>query len=71
MKMDDIKKADIESNSLSPSNDRSPDPQLASDEIYIDPIVEKRATAKFDKFMMPQMALLMVIAYLDRSNIGL
>ncbi|RDL30983.1 Uncharacterized protein BP5553_09772 [Venustampulla echinocandica] len=41
-----------------------------SDYVLIDPLVEKRIIAKFDKFMMPQMALLMLMAYLDRSNIG-
>jgi hypothetical protein len=65
--MDDLKQADVESNSPSISNGGSSD---LPDEVFIDPVMEKRITSKFDKFMMPQMALLMVIAYLDRSNIG-
>ncbi|OBT70771.1 hypothetical protein VF21_10192 [Pseudogymnoascus sp. 05NY08] len=68
--MNDLKEADIESNSAPASNGGSPDPPLGLSEVFIDPIVEKRTIAKFDKFMMPQMALLMLIAYLDRSNIG-
>jgi hypothetical protein len=42
---------------------------LTSD-IYVDPVIEKRALSKFDKFMLPQIAILVLIAYLDRSNIG-
>ncbi len=38
--------------------------------IFIDPVLEKRTLAKYDKFVLPQMALLIIIAYLDRSNIG-
>ncbi|KAI1027853.1 hypothetical protein LB503_011845 [Fusarium chuoi] len=32
--------------------------------------VEKKVLSKFDKFVMPQMALLVLFAYLDRTNIG-
>lgn len=38
--------------------------------IFVDPVIEKRALAKFDKFLLPQIAILVMIAYLDRSNIG-
>jgi hypothetical protein len=38
--------------------------------IFVDPVIEKRALAKFDKFFLPQMAILVLIAYLDRTNIG-
>jgi hypothetical protein len=69
--MSDNKEVDIESNSLSASNGDHSNPQLGANEIFIDPVVLKRITSKFDKFMMPQMAVLMIIAYLDRSNIGL
>ena len=69
--MSDNKEVDIESNSLSASNGEHTNPQLGTSEIFIDPVVLKRVTSKFDKFMMPQMAVLMIIAYLDRSNIGL
>lgn len=69
--MNDNKEVDIESNSLSASNGEHPNPQIGASEIFIDPVLLKRVTSKFDKFMMPQMAVLMIIAYLDRSNIGL
>ncbi|KAF7560977.1 hypothetical protein G7046_g3181 [Stylonectria norvegica] len=36
----------------------------------IDPELEKRALRKFDMFLLPQLALLTVLAYLDRTNIG-
>ena len=42
-----------------------------SNEIYVDPDVEKSIISKFDKYMMPQMAVLVLLAYLDRSNIGM
>ncbi|KAF9770567.1 hypothetical protein IL306_011875 [Fusarium sp. DS 682] len=32
--------------------------------------VERKVLSKFDKFVMPQMALLVLFAYLDRTNIG-
>lgn len=31
---------------------------------------ERRVLSKFDKFVMPQMAILVLFAYLDRTNIG-
>lgn len=41
-----------------------------SSDIYVDPDSERSTISKFDKFMIPQMALLVLLAYLDRSNIG-
>lgn len=41
-----------------------------SHDIYIDPALERRTMAKYDKFLLPQMAMLIILAYLDRSNIG-
>lgn len=35
-----------------------------------DALMEKRAWRKFDKFLLPQMALVIILAYLDRTNIG-
>lgn len=31
---------------------------------------QRKVLSKFDKFVMPQMALLVLFAYLDRTNIG-
>lgn len=31
---------------------------------------EQRVLSKFDKYVMPQMAILVLFAYLDRTNIG-
>ncbi|KIX95241.1 uncharacterized protein Z520_09158 [Fonsecaea multimorphosa CBS 102226] len=39
-------------------------------EVFVDPDIEKRAIKKFDRLVLPQMALIMLIAYLDRANIG-
>ena len=36
----------------------------------IDPEVEKRVVRKFDKHMVPLLATLYLLAFLDRSNIG-
>lgn len=37
---------------------------------YVDPILEKSAMRKFDRWAMPQFGILILIAYLDRTNIG-
>ncbi|KAF7545218.1 hypothetical protein G7Z17_g9358 [Cylindrodendrum hubeiense] len=68
--MSDLKESIIDSSSAPASNDDSHDSSTGISAVIIDPVVEKRTISKFDKFMMPQMALLMLIAYLDRSNIG-
>ncbi|KAJ6445272.1 high-affinity nicotinic acid transporter [Purpureocillium lavendulum] len=39
-------------------------------EVEIDVQAEKRVLSKFDWFVMPQMSLLVLFAYLDRTNIG-
>ena len=39
-------------------------------QIEIDPVLERRVMRKFDMFVVPQMILLVILAYLDRSNIG-
>jgi MFS family permease len=39
-------------------------------EIYIDPVMEKRIIRKFDMLALPQYILIIVLAYLDRTNIG-
>jgi hypothetical protein len=31
---------------------------------------EKRVLRKFDKFLLPPLAVILLIAYLDRSNLG-
>ncbi|RDW75399.1 hypothetical protein BP6252_06541 [Coleophoma cylindrospora] len=68
--MSELKETHVESDSLPPGSDGFLEPTLGFNEVYIDTDAEKRITTKFDKFMMPQMALIMIIAYLDRSNIG-
>lgn len=41
-----------------------------SQDIYVDPLMERRVMSKFDRYVLPQFAILVLIAYLDRSNIG-
>ncbi|KZF21980.1 MFS general substrate transporter [Xylona heveae TC161] len=36
----------------------------------IDPQLEKRTLAKFDKYLLPQLFVILILAYLDRTNIG-
>ena len=43
----------------------SPEP-----EIYVDPILLKRAMRKFDWLLFPQLGLILVLCLLDRTNIG-
>ncbi len=39
--------------------------------LQIDPVAERRVLSRFDWFVMPQMAILVLFAYLDRTNIGM
>lgn len=41
-----------------------------SEAIYIDPEKEKAVLRKFDKFLLPQAFLFILLNYLDRSNLG-
>jgi hypothetical protein len=38
--------------------------------VQIDRDVESKVYQKFDKYLLPQVALLTILAYLDRTNIG-
>ncbi len=40
-------------------------------EIYIDPAVQRRALRKFDYFVLPQIMILSIIGYMDRSNLDM
>jgi hypothetical protein len=46
------------------------DVSITQADVFIDPELEKRVMRKFDRFVLPQFAILVLIAYLDRSNIG-
>ncbi|KAL2207599.1 MFS general substrate transporter [Sarocladium strictum] len=39
-------------------------------EIYIDPVMERRIVTKFDWLVLPQFVIIIILGYLDRSNIG-
>lgn len=39
-------------------------------QINVDPELEKRSLRKFDIFLLPQLALVTIVAYLDRTNLG-
>ncbi|KAL1856484.1 hypothetical protein VTK73DRAFT_8235 [Phialemonium thermophilum] len=69
--MDAEKTAHDDSKALPPRDgSRSPSPAAEVDDLYIDPQLERSTVAKFDKYVLPQMAVLIILAYLDRSNIG-
>ena len=38
--------------------------------VFVDPHHEKTAMRKFDMILLPQIALFVLVCYLDRSNIG-
>ena len=38
--------------------------------IELDPELERRTLRKFDKFLLPPLAVILLIAYLDRSSLG-
>jgi hypothetical protein len=38
--------------------------------IYIDPEKEKAVMRKFDKYLLPQAFIFLLLNYLDRSNLG-
>jgi hypothetical protein len=40
-------------------------------DFYIDPVMEKRIIRKFDMFALSQYTLIIILAYLDRTNIGM
>ncbi|KIV95264.1 hypothetical protein PV10_02937 [Exophiala mesophila] len=40
------------------------------EEVFVDPVIEKRARFKFDCIVLPVIAICMLMAGLDRSNIG-
>lgn len=49
------------------------EPSIASGNfsaLAVDPAVEKQALKKFDLYLLPQLSILTVLAYLDRTNIG-
>ncbi|VUC31689.1 unnamed protein product [Clonostachys rosea] len=43
---------------------------VAGSEPYIDPDIENAAVKKFDRYVLPQILILVLLSYLDRSNIG-
>ena len=59
--MSDIEKSQVVANA---------DPQVDDEDIYIDPVKEKKILHKCDLFMTSLLTLAFLSAYLDRSNIG-
>lgn len=52
------------------------EPERAADKLdgdsepYVDPVLERQALRKFDCYVLPQILIMVLLAYLDRSNIG-
>lgn len=38
--------------------------------IELDPELERRTLRKFDKYLLPPLSVILLLAYLDRSNLG-
>lgn len=55
-----------------PSHEEAPKPvdTNAASSIYIDPQKERAIVTKFDCLVLPQFVIIIILAYLDRSNIG-
>lgn len=68
--MDEKKQVDSEAKLGESTQARFGNISLQDADIYVDPELEKHVMRKFDRFILPQFAILMLIAYLDRSNIG-
>lgn len=49
----------------------SPQMAAASSDLTIDPAAEKRLLRKLDAWLAPMMIIAFLVAYLDRSNIGM
>lgn len=45
--------------------------QGTTSDIQLDPALEKQTLRKFDLFLLPQIAILIIIGYLDRTNVGM
>jgi hypothetical protein len=47
------------------------DPSIGEvQDLSFDSEAEKKVLRKFDKFLLPPLAVILLIAYLDRSNLG-
>jgi hypothetical protein len=69
--MSDIEKqVDVKDTSSQRTPDSPIDHGVGDAAPYIDPVLEKHVLQKFDRWLLPQMMLLMLISNLDRSNIG-
>lgn len=55
-----------------PSHEEAPKPDdaNAASSVYIDPREERAIITKFDCLVLPQFVIIIILAYLDRSNIG-
>lgn len=58
---------DNESLGVNPDGQHDPSGQ---NDIYIDPIIQRRALRRFDFVVLPQIMILSILGYLDRSNLG-
>ncbi len=68
--MSDKKNTEVESGVAAIASGVDETSSHVADEIYIDPVMEKRVMSKFDRYMLPQFAVLLLISFLDRSNVG-
>jgi MFS family permease len=69
--MDEKQKADLGVAVLDGSSTKGEtDSQSPSSTIYIDPAAEKAALRKFDIYLLPPAFVLILLNYIDRSNLG-
>jgi hypothetical protein len=63
--------ASLDDMKTSEKSDTKPMAVNGETDFYIDPVMEKRIIRKFDMFALSQYTLIIILAYLDRTNIGM
>jgi hypothetical protein len=61
----------ISVNNASDEEPRSLENDIEGTVLGFDPAFERRTLRKFDKWLLPPLAIILLIAYLDRSNLGM
>lgn len=68
--------SDLEAKIASSVNSSNDKYIVSSGEVHdfsneVDPVLERKTLRKFDKCLLPPLAIILLLAYLDRSNLGM
>lgn len=69
--LEDQKTPDIDTNAPDEMHKTQSFNQGYVNEIHLDPMLETQTLRRFDLFLLPQIAILIIIGYLDRTNVGM